>query len=316
MALATGGFSTYGAAGNREDLTDVIYDISPIDTPFMTAAGRGKATAVLHEWQTDALASTDTTNAFLEGGEFAGTASTATTRVQNYCQISGKEIVITGTQEVVDKAGRGSELSYQVAKHGKELKRDMEAILTNVQGQNAGGTTQARKTRALGSWISTNDSRQTSGTTGLAAASATQAPTDGTQRAFLESYLTTVLQSCYTSGGEPSQLMVGPYNKTVVSGFTGRSSSQQIVNEDTILGAAHLYASDFGDIRIVPNRFQRERDAWLIDPKHVKVAYLRPFFTKKIGTTGDSEKRLMIAEYCLEMCNEAAHGGIVDLTAS
>lgn len=316
MALATNGFTTYDAVGNREDLTDIIYDISPIDTPFMTAAGRGKAKAVLHEWQTDSLASTDTTNAFLEGGEFAGTASTATTRVQNYCQISGKEITITGTQEVVDKAGRGSELSYQVAKHGKELKRDMEAILTNVQGQNSGGTTQARKTRALGSWISTNDSRQTSGTTGLASTGATQTPTDGTQRAFLESYLTTVLQSCYTNGGEPSQLMVGPYNKTVVSGFTGRSSSQQIVNEDTILGAAHLYASDFGDIRIVPNRFQRERDAWLIDPKHVKVAYLRPFFTKKIGTTGDSEKRLMIAEYCLEMCNEAAHGVIADLTTS
>jgi len=318
MALATNGFTTYSAVGNREDLTDVIYDISPTDTPLITSAGRSKAKAVLHEWQTDSLASASSTNARLEGDEFAGAASTATTRVQNYCQISGKEIVITGTQEVVDKAGRGSEVSYQVAKQGKELKRDMEAVMTAVQGQNAGGSTEARKTRALGSWLSTNESRQasTSLTVGVASTGAGAAPTDGTQRAFTEAMLDTVLQSVFTNGGEPTMLMVGPYNKTVVSDFTGRSSAREMVNEDTILAAAHVYASDFGDLKIVPNRFQRERDAWVIDPKHVNVSYLRPFMTKNIGVTGDNQKRLILAEYALEMCNEAAHGVIADLTAS
>lgn len=320
MALATNGFTTLSAVGNREDLIDVIYNISPMDTPFMSSAGRGKAKAVLHEWQTDALAAASTTNAFVEGDEFAGEASTATVRVQNYTQISKKEVVISGTQEVVDKAGRSSEVSYQTAKKGKELKRDMEAILTNVQGWNAGATTTTpRKTRALGSWISTNTNRQAAGTSVTAGASATGStgvPTDGTQRAFTESQLSDVLQQVFTSGGEPEMLMVGPYNKTVVSGFTGRTSAQQMVNEDTILAAAHIYASDFGDLKVVPNRFQRERDAWVIDPSKVKVAYLRPFKVEDIAKTGDNKKKLLLAEYCLEMSNEAAHGVIADLTTS
>lgn len=270
------------------------------------------------EWQTDALASTDTSNAVLEGAEFTGVASTATVRVQNYCQISSKEPVVTGTQEVVDKAGRGSEMSYQVAKQGKELKRDMEAILTNVQGYVAGVSTTPRKTRALGSWMATNVSRQasTSLTVGANATGAGAAPTDGTQRDFTEALLKTVLQSVFTNGGEPTMLMVGPYNKTVVSGFTGRTSAQQMVNEDVILGAAHIYASDFGDLKVVPNRFQRERDAWIIDPNYVALDYLRPFMTTDIAKSGDSKKKLLLAEYCLKMSNEAAHGVVADLNTS
>src|SRR3546814_5816842 len=152
MALATGGFTTYTAVGDREDLTDIIYNISPTDTPFMTSIGRGKAKAVLHELQTDSLAAASTSNAQLEGDDVAGSTSAPTTRVHNYCQISRKDVVITGTQEVVDKAGRDSEMAYQPAKRGKELKRDMESTLLANQGEVAGDSTTAdRKSTRLNS---------------------------------------------------------------------------------------------------------------------------------------------------------------------
>jgi len=313
MALTAGGFSSYSAIGNREDLTDMIYNISPTDTPFMSSVGRTKAKAVFHEWQTDSLAAVDTGNAQLEGDDVTPAASTPTVRIGNYCQISRKSVAITGTQEVVDKAGRKSEIAYQIAKRGKELKRDMEAILTQNQGQNAGNTTTARTTRSLESWLSTNDNR---GATGADAASATVGATDGTQRAFTETILKDVIQKAYTSGGEPSILMVGPVNKQAVSGFTGRTQARQTIDKERIQGAASLYASDFGELKVVPNRFQRDRTAFVLDPEHANVAYLRGFRTEELAKVGDSERRFILAEYALEMCNEAAHGVAADLTTS
>jgi len=315
MTLTTNGFSTFDAIGNREDLADVIHNISPTDTPFISMAKKGKATAVLHEWQTDSLASASSTNAQLEGNDITPAASTATTRVQNYCQISAASLAITGTQEVVDKAGRGSEVAYQLAKRAKELKRDIESVVTQNQGYNAGATTTARKTRSLESFLTTNTSRGSStDTTGADSTGPTQAATDNTdKRAFTETLLKSVIQSVWSSGGEPSVLMVGPVNKQYVSAFTGRSSARQNIGEDKIQAAASLYASDFGDLKVVPNRFSRERSAFVLDPEYVKMAYLRPFKTENLAKTGDSMRKFIVAEYALEMCNEAAHGVIADL---
>lgn len=314
MALATGGFTTYSAIGNREDLTDVIYNISPDDTPLMSIAGRGKAKAVLHEWQTDALDSPVTTNAQLEGDDVTGSSITATTRVQNYCQIFRKDFVVTGTQEAVDKAGRSSEVAYQTALKGRALKTDMESSFSQNAGYVSGGATTARKARALESWLTTNDDR---GVSGVDATGADQSPTDSTTlRTLTETILKNVIQLVYTSGGSPSVVMVGPYNKTVISGFTGRTSSREMVDKERIQGAAHLYASDFGDLRIMPSRFQRERTAFVLDPEHVRVSYLRPFFKKDLAITGDSIKKALYAEATLEMCNEAAHGVAADLNTA
>jgi hypothetical protein len=315
MTLVTGGFTTYDAKGNREDLTDIIYNISPTDTPFISMAGRGKASAVLHEWQTDALAAASTANAQLEGDDITAGASTATTRVQNYCQISYKALAVTGTQEVVNKAGRDSEVAYQVAKRGNELKRDMEAILTQNQGYNAGASGTARKARSLESWLSTNVSYTTSDGTNASAGTASR--TDGTQRAFTEAILKSVIQRVYSSGGVPKIVMVGPVNKQNISAFAGRTNATVYVDQKTLIqGAASLYASDFGDVKIVPNRFQRERSAFVMDPEYVKVSYLRPFKTEDLARTGDSMRKTIITEYTLEMCNEAAHGAAFDLTTS
>lgn len=316
MALITGSFSTFSAVGNREDLTDAIYNISPTDTPFMSMVGRTKARNVLHEWQTDSLAAVSTTNAQLEGDEVTRSTSSPTTRLQNYCQISRKDATVTGTQESANSAGRKSEMAYQMAKRSKELKRDMEAILVQNQGMSAGATNSARKLRALESWLSTNDDR---GTGGADATAATASPTDatsGSMRTFTEEILKNVIQKVYTSGGEPSVLMVGPVNKQRVSNFTGRSSARQNIGEKKIQAAASLYASDFGDLKVVPNRFQRERSAFVLDPEHAAVAYYRPFVQFPLAKIGDADSRVILAEYTLEMRNEAAHGIAADLTTT
>jgi len=314
MALITNAFTTYTAVGNREDLSDTIYDISPGDTPIMSAIGTSNATAVKHEWQTDVLATNTTANILLEGGEVAAQASVATSRVENYCTISYKALAVTGTQDAVNAAGRASELGYQLAKRSREIKRDMETIITSNQGQNAGAAATARQCRGLGSWLSTNQSR---GTGGAAAANVTSAATDAStanRRAFTEAMLKTVIQSVYDSGGEPDILSVGSFNKQTVSGFTGRTQARQMIAEDRIQGAAALYASDFGDLKVIPNRFQRARDAWVVSPEYLAVSYLRPFAVEELAKTGDAESRFLRSEWTLEVRNEAAHGVVADLT--
>ena len=311
MALATGSFTTYGAIGNREDLTDIIYDISPTDTPFMSSIKRTKSRAVLHEWQTDTLAAASTDNAQLEGDAVTVATSSPTTREQNYCQILHKTAAVTGTQEAVDKAGRNSEMAYQMAKRSKEIKRDLEAILCNNQGYVTGGSTTARKMRGLRSWLTSNTSVQSNG--GNSTGGTEAADDSSVLRTLTEDLLKPVIQSCYTNGGEPNIIMVGPHNKTVVSGFTGRSQARQNVDKERIQGAAHLYASDFGDFRVIPNRFQRERDAFLCDPTMAAVAYLQNFKRINLAKNGDSDRKQILVECTLEMCNEAAHGVVADL---
>ncbi|TNE39198.1 MAG: hypothetical protein EP347_05040 [Alphaproteobacteria bacterium] len=306
MAVQNNAFLTYDAAGNKEDIDTVISLISPDDTPFLAHVKAGTAKAVMHEWQTDSLSPADTNNAVLEGDVVDGTATSPTTREKNYCQISRRDAVVSTTQEVVDKNGKTSEMGYQIANRGKELKRDIEAIVIGNQGWNAGAAGTARKTRSLESWLSTNVNRDAGGAN---AATGSDAATDSvTTRAFTEDMLKGVIQSCYQEGSNPKFLMVGPYNKGVVSGFTGRSQARQSIAEDKIQAAAHLYASDFGEIRVVPNRFQRERTAFVIDPEFVEVSYLRPIQGHDLAKTGDSERKYVVAEYCLTMKNEAAHG--------
>lgn len=314
MAAITGAFKTYEAVGNREDLSDFIYDISPTKTPFQSMIGKSKAKGVNHEWQTESLAAASTANAQLEGAETTRVTSAPTVRVGNICQIMSKNATVSGTQEAVDKAGRKEEMAKQVLKRSKELKRDLEATVLGVQGQNAGAAGTARKLRAIGSWLSSNESRQTTTTTGVAATAATAAPTDGTQRAFTETLLKAVLLSAHRNGSEADTLLVGPFNKQAASGFTGRTQARQSVSANTILGAASIYSSDWGDIKIVTDLFQRERDAWLVDPSMAAIAWLRPWESYNLGRIGDADTKEIIGEMTLEIRNEKAHGVVADLT--
>lgn len=313
MSQPTNTFDKYDAVGLREDLSDMVYSISPTETPFISSIGKSKAKNTYHEWQTDSLAAVNTSNAAIEGDDASGTAISPTTRVGNYTQISQKTVVVSGTLEASDKAGRKSEMGYQMAKAASELKRDMEAIVTRNQASAAGSSSVARTARSLESWLTTNVSRGTGGANGSSSAAAT----DGTQRTFTETILKSVVQQVFTSGGNPSVLMVGPTQKQTVSGFAGLAVNRFQLSKPkagAIIGAADIYVSDFGEVSIVPNRFQRDRTAFVIDPEYASIAYLRPFKTEDLAKTGDSEKKQMLVEWTLEMKNEAAHGVAADLS--
>lgn len=312
MAKVTNAFDTYTAKGNREDLSDMIYNIDPTATPFVSSIGRRNVNNVTFDWQTENLPAVSTTGE-LEGFELSRSAGTATVRQSNICQIMKRDATVTGSQNAMNAAGRAREMAHQMALASKALKRDVEKVLVGTQGQTSGNATTARATRALESWLSTNASR---GAGGAAAANATSSPTDGTQRAFIETLLKSTLQTCYTNGAEPTVLMVGPVNKMKVSDFTGRSSARQNVGVETIQQAVTVYASDFGDLKVVPSRWTRERTAFLLDPEYAAVAYFRNFQTQEIAKIGDADTQMIVVEFGLEMRNEAAHGVIADLTTT
>ena len=320
MAIVSNTFTTYSAKGIREDLSNVITNISPEETPFMSNIGRETVTNTLYEFQTDVLAAA-AANAQLEGDDVATfDAVVATVRVQNYCQISRKTIVLSATEEVVNKAGRRSELAYQIAKRSSELKRDQEFILLQNTAANAGNTTTARVTGSLLAFLKTNTSVGTGGANPSYTTLPNATRTDGTQRAFTEVILKDVIQKVWSSGGTPKILMVGPVNKQRVSGFTGIASSRFNIDGGakpaTLIGAVDIYVSDFGNVQVVPNRFQRERDAFVLDPDYAKMVVLRPYQQIELAKTGDSAKSMLLVEYGLKITAEDAHGIAADLTTT
>ena len=313
-------YDRYTAIGAREDLTDVIYDISPTDTPIMSSIGKTKATSVTHEWQTDSLAAATTANALVEGASATEGTITPTTRLANLTQIVGKTVMVSGTLLASDLAGRKSEMAYQLAKASAEIKRDIETIITANQGQAAGSSgSSARKMGSLLSYIKTNTSKNGTSVTGVDPTTlGVSTRTDGSTRAFTETILKDVIAKVFASGGTPSALFVSPAQKQVVSAFTGLAAQRYQVptsGQATILAGADLYQSDFGVLQIVPNRFMRTRDALVLDPEYAALAYLRPFQTNDIAKVGDADKKQILAELTLEVRNEAAHGGAFDLSA-
>lgn len=308
-------FLSVDAIGNREDLSDVIYMLDVDETPFISNVGQGKATATLHEWQTDSLGSASTSNAFIEGSDFSSGTVSPTTRLTNNTQISKKEIKISGTQEKVDKAGRDSEIAYQTAKQLRQLKMDMEAIVTGNQASVTGSSTEAGKLRSLEAWYSTNDSRGTGGADGSTTEAATDATT-GDLRAFTEDLLKDVCQKVYDAGGNPDLIIAGPYNKRVLSGFAG-NATRMIDNTDRkLVTTVDVYVSDFGEMRVVPSRHSRGRTVHVLDTEHWSVAYLRPTFSEDLAKVGDSVRKQIVSEYTLCSKNEAASGVIADLTTA
>jgi hypothetical protein len=312
-------FQTYQSIGNREDLTDVIYNISPTDTPFMSSVGKTKATAVYHEWQTDSLAAA-AQNAVVEGAAASSLTVSPTTRVGNRTQISQKTVKIAGTQEAIDKAGRKSEKAYQLAKASAELKRDMEKIFLDNTAAVTGDASTARKLGSLQAWINTNAS--VGATAGAAGSGGTTARTSGDDRTFTEALLKANVKSVYSAGGNPTVLMVTPTQKQVVSAFAGIAAQRYMAESakpTTIIGAADVYLSDFGTLSVVPNRFMTAdsgdggEQAFVLDPEYAAIAYLRPFQTNELARTGDAEETQLLVEYTLEVKNEAAHGLIADL---
>lgn len=313
MTQVTNAFNTFAAVGNREDLTNMIYMISPTETPFQSGIGREPVTSTLHEWQTDTLATVSTSNARIQGDNKTGAALTATTRAQNRTQISDKTVAITGTQLVMNHAGTSNEMAHQILKAGQEIRRDMEAAMTQNQGITAGTTNTAPKSRSYCAWITTNDSR---GATGSDGSSTGAAATSGTQRTFTEALMKTVLQLCYSAGGNPDTISANVVNRQKISGFAGNATRMIQADTGVLNASVGLYISDFGQHKVVCNRFQRERDVLVYESEKWAVGFLRPFYDTPLAKTGDAETRLVGAEWTLIARNQASSGIVADCTTS
>lgn len=322
MALPTNTYTSFTAIGNREDLADVIYDISPTETPLSSAISKNRATSTYHEWQTDSLRAAGS-NIALEGDDATGVTISPTTRVGNICQISQRTVVVTETQRSMNSAGRSDEHSYQVSKAGMELKRDMEWALTRNQASSAGGAGTGRALGSLESWLATNKTSVGTGTAQTTpgfSSGVVAAPTDSSVAGTLtKAALDAVIQACWTQGGDPKTIMCGPHNRTIISGFTGISTLQTDAkaNADvTLIGAIDFYKSNFGILKVVPNRFQRDQTVFVLDTEYLGIAALRSMKVTPLAKTGDNSKAQMVHEFTLEVRNEAASGKITDCTTS
>ena len=322
MAAPTGTYQTYQQIGLREDLTDEIYNIAPTETPFLQRVARVKAKARVHEWQTDTLAAA-AANAHIEGDDSTisnGHTNVPTVRLKNHCQIFKKIMQVAGTAEAVDKAGRDSEIAYQLMKRGKEIKRDIEYALTQNQASEAGDTASARKLGSVETWLETNWTNRSSGTGtygtgGYSSTGVTVAVTTKTHLgSFSESDLKAVISACWTQGGNPRLILVGPNGKKRISGFAGIATvfkdAGRTANTTTIVGAASVYVSDFGEHTIVPSRFSRDQTVLVLDMDFWAVAQLRGMTKEKLAKTGDSEKWHLLTELTLESRQEKASGMI------
>jgi len=318
MAQPTATHSSYDAVGNREDLSDIIHNIDPTATPVITMIGKAKATATKHEWQTQALANASGNNFVIEGDDATNDAATATARRDNQCGISDKVAVVSGTQEAVNSAGRRSEMGYQMQLKMKELKRDIEtAALQNV-AKVAGNDTLARKVAGLQTWVTTN-TNVASDATGSAGTGA-DAHTDGTARALTETMFEDALAQAWNSGGQPTMGVLNSFQKRKAATFSGNSTRTQEVGSGSsvkLVNSVDVYCDPLGsEVHLYPDHFVPTDVVYFIDPDHLKFVTLRDFSTKDLAKTGDSQKKQILAEWSIEVCNEAAHAGIYDLTTS
>ena len=325
MSVPANTFQVYTQKNIREDLINAIYNVDPFKTPFLNMAKKDSAKQTNHEWDTDSLAAQNLNNAAVEGDDPQSQVLAPTARMGNYTQISTKTVQISGTTQAVVAAGGSNKMGFQLLKKSKELKRDMEGILTYNQAKNAGSSSTARVLAGLPAWLQQNVVFQTGGSpSGANPAVASNGWTDGTNTrvyngttvALTEAMVKFMLQQVYKSSGDcPEYMLVSPQNKQNISAFSGPGTRFIEVEDKTLRTAVDVYQSDFGDVKIVPDIFlAHSGDVFAINPNYVRVAYLRPFQTIPLAKTGDSDKKELLVEYTLQMGNEHAHGAIYDTT--
>ena len=327
----------------RESFMDVIYNISPTERPYHQNVGRDVASSTFHEWSRDSLAPPRADNAHVDGDDFSAEGSTGQVgsgfdgvaisggnRLGNECVISRKDIVISRRSDIVNKAGRKSELNYQLAKAGQELQRDCEAAALNNQAAVTGSNTVAGRTAGVPAWLRTNTNRGALGAdptlSGGASGSPNTAATDGTDRALSESALLGVIGEIYVGGGDPDMIMMHPFIKQRFSAYMFSSDSRIAEQRQdagakpskglTVVGAVDVYVSDFGVLDVVPNRFQRIDDVFVLESDMWGIAYLDGYHIERMGKTGDSEKRVLITDWCVVSRNEEASGIVADISNS
>lgn len=315
MALPSNTLTTFTAVGNREDLSDIVYDVSPSETPFLSAIPKGKATGTKHEWQTHALTAPSGSNAVLEGDDATTDAATVNTRVYNYRQISDKVARVTGTQEAVDNAGKKAKMAQQMEARMKELKTDVETTLLQNVASVAGNATLAPKSAGLHSWVKTNIDKAADAT--ASAGNGTDIHTAGTARALQESQVEAVLALAWANGGNPTLGILNSFQKRKFASFSGSSTKTSDGDKKKVVNSVDIYIDPLGnEVRLVPCRQAPTNAIFFVDPEMVKFAVLRDFRSHDLAKTGDSERKQIIVEYTLEVCNEKAHAAVYDLATA
>lgn len=320
MAQPTNTFDSYDAVGIREDLEDIIYDVSPEETPFYSACEKVRAKQTYHEWQTDALRASGA-NAHIEGDDTTASARSATTRLGNYTQIFKDAVVIPDTDEGVDKAGRASELAYQVMKIAKEQKLDIEKALFDNNARVAGDSTTARELAGLPAWLFTNTDFATGGTPSGAdpTGDGTDARTDDSVPiAFTQARFDSVMQAIWESGGRPDTCYLSAFQMDVALGFTGNNNQRSTITAESERVIRHMdvYVTPWGTVEFVPCRENRSQDIFIVQSDMFAVGVLRPTKNTGLAKSGDSTKRQVVTELTLVSRNEKASGGLFDNTTS
>ncbi|TWI32734.1 SU10 major capsid protein [Paracoccus sulfuroxidans] len=321
MAVTANTALTYNNKVIREDLKEMYALLTPDKTVFQNLVGKGKSEAVLHEWHEVDLAAVDKANRVLEGEANPATdAPTLSVRKGNYCQLSDKVATVSSTSNASNSAGDTGKMAKQIVFKTKELKRDIESMLLDNVAANAGGAGVARASAGLPAFLTTNVSRGATGanpTTSGGAGGAgypNAAATDGTLRALTEAMLKGVLQSCWQNGAEPRTIMCGGLVKQKISTLTGNGMVRNgVADEETLYTAIEVYVSDFGTLQVLPNRFQRARDVFILDPDYLSVDWLQTVKNEELAKTGHASSRLISGEYTLMVESEKANGIIADI---
>lgn len=320
MAVTANTNETYDVSTIREDLQDALVSISPTETPFMTSIGRRNVTNTYFEWPVIELAAASTSNVVIEGEAAPGNDTpTNAIRLANYTQISDKVVEVSDTAEAVNGAGDAQTVAKQIAYKLKELKRDMEQMLVghnNAAVAGASGT--ARETASLSAFLTSNVDRGIGGASGTLSGTTSGFPnaaaTDGTLRALTEDMLRGVIADCWDAGAEPTIVLCGSGVKQKISStFTGGATKFKEIGDKKIVSAVDIYESDFGQLQVVPSRFIRSRDVFVLDPSMARVGYLSNTKQTPLARTGHSERRLISVEYGLQVDTEKAHGVIADI---
>lgn len=316
MAQPGNTFDSYDAVGIKEDLSDVIYNISPEETPFYTKSRKTTASNTLHEWQTDSLRAS-TTNAHIEGDATTAEARTATTRLGNYTQIFKNAVVVPDTDEGLDKAGRAKEMAYQMLKVAKEQKLDVEKALFASNARVAGNSTTARELAGAGAWVNSNTANVGSGgaePTG----DGTDTRTDGTQTAFTQADFDTVMQSIWEAGGVPDTCYLSAFQMNAALSFTGNNNQRAnvVAGDERVVNSLSIYLTPWGQVAFQPSRQCRSRDVWIMQDDMWEIAVLRPTKNVALAKNGDNTTRQITTELTMTCKNEAANGLIADCTTS
>jgi hypothetical protein len=328
MAMPAGTFTTFRSIGQREDLADAIYDISPLDTPMLSSIPRVKATGITHEWQTDILAASEVSGA-AEGGDFAANTAIPSVRLTNICHIFRKDVSVSRTQRVVQTAGRRDEYAYQLAKRGKELKRNIEKTLLGSQGKGANGSDTARLSGGLATYlhrtlVATNFSTatiavMTGNGVSLTVASTYVASTPDVLKGLLD----TVIGALWDAGSDANVILCNKTSKAAISLFsTGIATLYREVPQGAqgaIIGGVDLYVSNFGEFVVVPDRHMptalgtnvKFNVLYLVDYEYLAFAELDPIDVIPVAKTGDADKAMIVCEGCLEVRSEHALGGVL-----